>query len=74
MEIVNKIIGGLLLGILGLALIGSVVYLGFGPSVQQQTNDQANQTSGLKNNPANGTVTIPAITGSETPSQADTFK
>lgn len=74
METVNKILGGLLLGLLCLALIGSVVYLGFGPSIQQQTNDQSNQISSMKNNPTNGTVVVPSITGSETPAQADTFQ
>lgn len=73
MEIINKIIGGLLIGLLALALIGSVIYLGFGPSIQQQTNDQSNQISSIKNNPTSGTVTIPSITGSETPAQADTW-
>lgn len=73
MDRVNEIIGFLLVGILVLALIGSVVYLGFGQSIQQQTNDQANQISSFQNDPMNGTIDIPSITGSEKPSKADTW-
>ncbi|MED4779443.1 hypothetical protein [Brevibacillus choshinensis] len=56
-----------------LTLFGAVIYVGFGQSIQQQTNDQANQISSVKTNPLEGTVDIPAITGSEKPSQADTW-
>lgn len=73
MDRVNELVVFTFVGILLLALFGAVFYLGYGPSIQQQTNDQANQVSGFRNNPVQGTVDIPAITGTEKPSQADTW-
>ncbi|MGK5511949.1 hypothetical protein [Brevibacillus formosus] len=73
MDTINKLLGFLFIGVLMLALIGAVIYLGFGQSIQQQTNDQANQVSSFQNDPTNGTVNIPSITGSEKPSNADTW-
>lgn len=70
---INGLIIDLFKGVAVLALVGAVIYLGFGQSIQQQTNDQANQTSSFKNDPLNGTVDIPSITGSEKPSRADTW-
>ncbi|MBW5471575.1 hypothetical protein GPJ61_27700 [Brevibacillus formosus] len=73
MDKVNSLLIFLFVGILVLALTGAVVYLGFGQSIQQQTNDQANQVSGFQNDPMNGTVNIKSINGSESPSKADTW-
>lgn len=73
MENINSLMKHLFVGIMVLALVGAVIYLGFGQSIQQQTNDQANQVSSFQNDPMNGTVNIKAITGSESPSKADTW-
>lgn len=70
---VIEIMGFLFVGILVLALLGAVIYLGFGQSIQQQTNDQANQVSSFQNDPMSGTVDIPSITDSSKPSKADTW-
>lgn len=70
---VIDIIGFLFVAVLVVALIGAVIYLGFGQSIQQQTNDQANQVSGFQNDPIRGTVDIPSITDSSKPSKADTW-
>jgi hypothetical protein len=74
MQAVGKLIFSLFTILLGLALLGSIIYQGFGPSIQQQTNDQANQISSMRNDPMDGTVDIRAITGTEDESRADTWK
>ncbi|MDA5108416.1 hypothetical protein O3V59_08585 [Brevibacillus thermoruber] len=74
MQAVGKLIFSLFTILLGLGLLGSIIYQGFGPSIQQQANDQGNQISSMRNNPMEGTVDIRAITGTEDESRADTWK
>jgi hypothetical protein len=74
MQAVGKSIFSLFTIMLGLALLGSLLYKGLGPATQQQTNDIGNQISTMRNDPMNGTVDIRAITGTEIESDAETWK
>lgn len=73
MDTLQKIAVGLLSMLLGIALI-AYISINFGKSQQQQTDDQANQISTMKNNPKKGTIDIDAITGSQNPSNAQVWE